>query len=41
MDIGELEEKKLSELRDMARELDIPGFSSMKKQDIVFQIIGC
>ena len=40
MDIGELEAKKLSELRDMARELDIPGFSSMKKQDIVFKILG-
>lgn len=40
MDIGELEEKKLSELRDMARELDIPGFSAMKKQDIVFQIMA-
>jgi transcription termination factor Rho len=40
MDIGELEEKKLSELRDMAREMDIPGFSAMKKQDIVFQIMA-
>ncbi len=40
MDIGELEAKKLSELRDMARELDIPGFSSMKKQDIVFKILA-
>jgi transcription termination factor Rho len=40
MDIGELEEKKLSELRNMARDLDIPGFSTMKKQDIVFQIMA-
>jgi len=40
MDIGELEEKKLSELRTMARDLDIPGFSTMKKQDIVFQIMA-
>ncbi|MFN2276339.1 MAG: Rho termination factor N-terminal domain-containing protein, partial [Candidatus Promineifilaceae bacterium] len=27
MDIGELEEKKLSELREMARDMEIPGFS--------------
>jgi transcription termination factor Rho len=40
MDIGDLEEKKLSELRIMARDLDIPGFSTMKKQDIVFQIMA-
>ena len=40
MDIGELEEKKLSELRNMARDMSIPGFSSMKKQDIVFQIMA-
>jgi hypothetical protein len=30
MDIGELEEKKLSELREMARDMEIPGFSAMK-----------
>ncbi len=40
MDIGVLEAKKLSELRDMAREMDIPGFSAMKKQDIIFQIMA-
>ncbi len=40
MDIGELEEKKLSELRDMAREMEIPGFSAMKKQDVIFQIMS-
>ncbi|MEJ2751299.1 MAG: transcription termination factor Rho [Candidatus Promineifilaceae bacterium] len=40
MDIGELEEKKLSELREMARDMEIPGFSAMKKQDIIFQIMA-
>ncbi len=40
MDIGELEAKKLSELRDMARTLEISGFSSMKKTDIIFAIMA-
>jgi transcription termination factor Rho len=39
MDIGVLEEKKVSELRDLARELEIPGYSAMKKQDLVFGIM--
>lgn len=39
MDIGELEAKKLSELRDMARDLEISGFSSLKKTDIIFAIM--
>jgi transcription termination factor Rho len=39
MDIGELESKKITELRDMARELDIPGFSTMKKQGLVYEVL--
>lgn len=39
MDIGVLESKKLSELREMARDLEIAGFSTMKKNDIVFEIM--
>jgi transcription termination factor Rho len=39
MDIGSLEAKKLTELRDMARELEIAGLSSMKKNDLVFHIM--
>ncbi|MFN2279850.1 MAG: transcription termination factor Rho, partial [Candidatus Promineifilaceae bacterium] len=31
---------KLSELREMARDMEIPGFSAMKKQDIIFQIMA-
>jgi transcription termination factor Rho len=40
MDIGVLEDKNLSELRNIARDLEIPGFSSMKKQDIMFEILA-
>ena len=39
MDIGELEAKKLGELRDIAREMNIPGFSTMKKQGLVLKIM--
>jgi transcription termination factor Rho len=39
MDIGELEAKKLTELRDIARELNLPGFSTMKKVDLVYRIL--
>ncbi|MCB8926360.1 MAG: transcription termination factor Rho [Ardenticatenaceae bacterium] len=39
MDIGELESKKIAELRDMARDMDIPGFSTMKKQGLVYEIL--
>ena len=39
MDIRELESKKLSELRDIARELEISGFSTAKKQDLVIGIM--
>ena len=39
MDIGELESKKLSELRDIGRDMKIPGYTAMKKQDLVFRIM--
>lgn len=39
MDITELESKKIGELRDMAREKEINGFSTMKKHDLVFRIM--
>ena len=39
MDIIELEAKKLSELRDIARDLEISGYSSARKQDLVFEIM--
>ncbi|HQF71338.1 MAG TPA: Rho termination factor N-terminal domain-containing protein, partial [Promineifilum sp.] len=39
MDIGELESKKLSELRDIGRDMKIAGHTTMKKQDLVFRIM--
>ncbi len=39
MEIGELEEKKLSELREIARELEIPRVSAIKKQNLVYEIM--
>ncbi len=32
MDIAALESKRLTELRDNARDMDISGFSTIKKQ---------
>ncbi len=39
MDIGELESKRLTELREIARDMDISGFSAMKKQQLVYEIM--
>jgi transcription termination factor Rho len=39
MDIGELEAKKIGELRDMARDMNVTGFSTMKKQDLVYELM--
>lgn len=39
MDIAELDSQRLSELRDIARDMDINGFSSMKKQELVYEIM--
>lgn len=39
MDIGELEAKKIGELRDMARDMNVNGFSTMKKQDLVYELM--
>jgi transcription termination factor Rho len=39
MDIGELESKKLSELRDIGRDKNVTGFSTMKKDQLVFEIL--
>ncbi len=40
MDFPNLEAKRLSELRDMARDLGLPGFSTMKKIDLVYGILA-
>ena len=39
MDIAELEAMKIGELREIAREKNVSGFSTMKKQDLVYQIM--
>lgn len=39
MDIAQLEQKNLEELRQMARDEDIAGFSRMKKQDLILAIL--
>ncbi|NLF64067.1 MAG: transcription termination factor Rho [Chloroflexi bacterium] len=39
MDIAELESKRLTELREIARDLDVSGFSAMKKQQLVYEIM--
>ena len=39
LNITELENKTLPELRDIARELDLSGYTSLKKQDLVFRLL--
>ena len=39
MDIAELEALKIGELRDIARDKEVAGFSTMKKQDLVYEIL--
>lgn len=39
MDISELKSKKIVELNQIALELDIPGFSDLRKQDLIFKIL--
>ncbi len=39
MNVAELESKTLSDLREMARKLDITGISGLKKQDLIYKLI--
>jgi transcription termination factor Rho len=39
MDIAELESKRLAELREIARDMELNGFSTMKKQELVYEIM--
>ncbi|MBN1179486.1 MAG: transcription termination factor Rho [Anaerolineae bacterium] len=39
MNIGDLEEMKLAELRDMAKEMDISGCSRLKKEDLILRLL--
>lgn len=38
-DIIELNSKKLDELKELAKEMEIPKFRSLKKQDLIYQIL--
>jgi transcription termination factor Rho len=39
MNISELKTKKMSELQLMAKDLNLEGLSTMKKQDLIFKIL--
>jgi transcription termination factor Rho len=39
MTIAELKEKNITELTKIARELDLPGSSGLRKQDLIFKIL--
>ncbi len=39
MDIAQLEQKSLEELRQLAREVAVPGYSRMKKQEIILGLL--
>ena len=38
-EISQLKEKKLPELQELAKELNVPKFKSLKKIDLVYQIL--
>jgi transcription termination factor Rho len=39
MDIGDLEAMKLAELRDLARDIDVSGYSRLKKEDLILRLL--
>lgn len=39
MDISELKSKKIVELNTIAKDLDIPGYSDLRKQELIFKIL--
>ena len=39
MDIGELKEMSISKLTHIAKDLDIPGATGMRKQELIFKIL--
>ncbi len=39
LDIGKLKEMKITELNKLAKELNVNGFSGVKKQDLIFKIL--
>jgi transcription termination factor Rho len=39
MDIAELQSKKIAELHDIAKNLELSGFSDLRKQELIFKIL--
>jgi transcription termination factor Rho len=39
MDISELKKMKISELTELAQSMDIPGYSGLRKQELIFRIL--
>src|SRR5437660_1214345 len=39
MDIGELKEMNISKLTQIAKDLDVPGATGMRKQELIFKIL--
>ncbi len=39
MDITELKSKKIAELNQIAKELNISGYSDLRKQELIFKIL--
>ena len=39
MNISELEDKTITELYEIAKDLDITGYSSLKKKELIFEIL--
>ncbi len=39
MNLAELETKTLEELKELAKELDMTGYSTLKKQDLIFKLL--
>ncbi len=39
MDIAELKSKKISELNEIAKELNISGYSDLRKQELIFKVL--
>ena len=39
MDIGDLKEMSISKLTQIAKELDVPGATGMRKQELIFKVL--
>jgi len=39
MDIAELKKMKIPELTALAQEMNIPGYSGLRKQELIFRIL--